>query len=119
MPRPKSTSPQTLQVMQEMILSDGPHYAYNLGKTLGLPEATVYGVLKRLAAAGYVEMCWHVPGQPLPPTFIVTPPKNPNDPYYDLPELGSGPPRKLYQITGEGWKFMRELRQRLEPSKKA
>jgi DNA-binding PadR family transcriptional regulator len=114
MPRPKMFSKQTLPVMQEMILSDGPHYAYNLAKTTGLAEATVYGILKRLAEAKYVELCWQVPGQALPPAFRITPPKNPDDPYYDLPELGSGPPRKIYQLTKEGWVFMHELRLRLE-----
>lgn len=115
MGRPKMVSKQTLRVLEEMILSDGPHYAYNLAKTLDLAEATVYGILKRLVEAEYVEFCWHVPGQPLPPSFAITPPKNLDDPYYDLPELGVGPPRKIYQLTKEGWVFMRDLRLRLTP----
>jgi PadR family transcriptional regulator PadR len=83
-------SPQTLQVLDAFL--QGPKdwkYGYDISRNTGLKSGTLYPILMRLAERKLLETSW------------------------ETAEMGK-PPRHLYRLTPDGWRFARE--HRLSPS---
>jgi PadR family transcriptional regulator PadR len=68
---------QTLRVL-DALLDHGARYGYELMKLADLRSGTLYPILRRLEAAGWVTSGWVPPDEP------GTPPRR----YYRLTELG-------------------------------
>jgi DNA-binding PadR family transcriptional regulator len=79
MARRNNSSPQT-QAVLAALLSDTQtwHYGYDLGKETSLKSGTLYPILMRLEAQGWLEAHWG-----------------------ETPQAGK-PPRHLYRLTGLG-----------------
>jgi PadR family transcriptional regulator, regulatory protein PadR len=94
----KLTGP--LERVLRVFLADAcaPRYGYDLMKAARLPSGTLYPMLARLEDQGLVTSQWEAP-----------------------PGDGSGrPPRKYYQLTGEGIRVARlELAQVPVPARRA
>ena len=71
------TTPQTLRVL-DGLLDHGDRYGYQLLRTTELATGTLYPILRRLEAAGWVTSGWV-------PSDGFTPPRR----YYRLTELGA------------------------------
>jgi DNA-binding PadR family transcriptional regulator len=79
MPRPAGDSPQTVDVLRQLVVeSETWSYGYDLSRTTGLKSGTLYPILMRLTNRGWLEARWAEPA-------------------------GAGrPPRHLYRLTAEG-----------------
>ncbi len=90
---------QTLQVLRALL--DGPtdeHYGLKISKDSGLPTGSIYPILARLEAAGWVTSAWE-----------------------DIDESAEGRRRRrYYQLTDEGAEMARRevenVQQRLSPT---
>src|SRR5215469_17027418 len=79
MARLPNTSPQTLLVLEALLEAPAAwHYGYALSRRTGLRSGTLYPLLLRLAAQGWLETCWTEPERP------------------------GRPPRHTYRLTTEG-----------------
>ena len=79
MPRPPNSSPQTLRVLAALLAApDGWVHGYALSQVTGLASGTLYPILRRLAAQGWLEGEWR-----------------------PSPEHGR-PPRQLHRLTQSG-----------------
>jgi PadR family transcriptional regulator, regulatory protein PadR len=79
-------SPQTLQVLDAFL--HGPKdwkYGYDISRNTGVKSGTLYPILIRLAERKLLETSW------------------------ETVEIGK-PPRHLYRLTADGWRFVREHR---------
>lgn len=85
MARSPNSSPHTRAVLQALLAAHpGPSYGYDLSKATGLKSGTLYPILQRLHAQGYLDAGWE-----------------------DSPHPGK-PPRHVYTLTPEGLKLARE-----------
>ena len=90
MARKTNSSPQTQAVLAVLLsATEGWHYGYDLSKETGLKSGTLYPILMRLEAQGWLEARWE-----------------------EAPQAGK-PPRHLYRLTGLG---MKEAPALLRPS---
>ncbi|ACO46477.1 PadR family transcriptional regulator [Deinococcus deserti] len=88
MPRSPNTSPHTRSVLEALLQSHpDPAYGYDLSKTTGLRSGTLYPILQRLHAQGYLEARWEESLHP------------------------GKPPRHVYTLTEQGTRLARELRE--------
>jgi PadR family transcriptional regulator, regulatory protein PadR len=76
-----------MQVLELFIMHDAPLYGRQIVRALGLEEGTVYPILHRLQASGYLQKSWAEP------------------------EPGR-PPRCYYSLRSEGIELFRSLRTR-------
>jgi DNA-binding PadR family transcriptional regulator len=84
--RPRTPSPQTVAVLQELLARPGEwRHGYELGQQVGLKAGSLYPILIRLADRGLLEAGWETPG--------------------DAP--AGRPPRHLYRLTGTGEELAR------------
>ncbi|WP_102127039.1 PadR family transcriptional regulator [Deinococcus planocerae] len=85
MARSPNSSPHTRAVLAALLSSHpGPSYGYDLSRRAGLKGGTLYPILQRLHAQGYLEAEWE-----------------------DSPHAGK-PPRHVYTLTQEGLRLARE-----------
>jgi PadR family transcriptional regulator PadR len=82
------TLPTTL-VLQA--LSFGHHYGFDVMDATGLPSGTVYPMLRRLEKEGLVRAAWEDP---------------------EIAREEQRPPRRYYEVTGEGQKVLVTARAR-------
>ncbi|HEU0075683.1 MAG TPA: PadR family transcriptional regulator [Dehalococcoidia bacterium] len=79
MARKLNSSRQTQAVIAALLGATSQwHYGYDLSKETGLKSGTLYPILMRLAAHGWLEARWE-----------------------DAPQSGK-PPRHLYKLTAQG-----------------
>ena len=79
MPGPRIT-PQTAAVLGALL--DREHaWGFEIGRATGLKAGTIYPILARLVAAGWVEDAWEDP---------------------ELGRAGGRPPRRYYRLTTTG-----------------
>lgn len=83
-PRLNLTYPTAL-VLQA--LSRGFHHGFDIMDATGLPSGTVYPILRRLDREGLVESTWEAPS---------------------IAQREQRPPRRYYEITGEGETMLAE-----------
>jgi PadR family transcriptional regulator, regulatory protein PadR len=98
LPRVKLTGP--LERVLRVFLADVParHYGYDLMKAAKLPSGTLYPMLARLQEQGLVTSEW----EPQPA------------------DASGRPPRKYYQLTGDGVRVARlELAQAAQAGRRA
>jgi PadR family transcriptional regulator, regulatory protein PadR len=94
MPRRPNTSPQTHRVLELLLESPRSwHYGYALSQLTGLKSGTLYPILMRLSAQGWLETRWAEPEQP------------------------GRPPRHTYRLTGEGARSARTTLAEAAPSR--
>jgi DNA-binding PadR family transcriptional regulator len=88
----------TALVLQALI--DGRHHGFDIMDATGLPSGTVYPILRRLDAEGYVRSRWEKDGRA---------------------RREQRPPRRYYELTSGGGTFAREaiarFRTEHEPSR--
>jgi DNA-binding PadR family transcriptional regulator len=68
-------------------LLQGHHHGFDVMDATGLPSGTVYPILRRLDALGYVRSRWEKPGEA---------------------RREQRPPRRYYELTGAGRALARE-----------
>jgi PadR family transcriptional regulator len=79
MARKLNSSRQTQAVLSALLGATSQwHYGYDLSKETGLKSGTLYPILMRLEAHGWLDARWE-----------------------DAPQSGK-PPRHLYKLTGQG-----------------
>ena len=85
MPRSPNASPHTRAVLQTLLTAHpAPSYGYDLSQATGLKSGTLYPILQRLHAGGYLAADWETSPHP------------------------GKPPRHLYTLTEEGLRLARE-----------
>lgn len=117
MPRKRHSSSETLRILSRLSLRDD-NYGWQLAKETGLPETTIYGILKRLNEDGYVTSYWDVEGVEKPtashlPSYLQ--PLEGEENGTENPRKGAA--RQCFSITREGILFTKALRQRLTKEK--
>ncbi|MDL2345490.1 PadR family transcriptional regulator [Deinococcus sp. MIMF12] len=86
MPRSPNASPPTRAVLQTLLTAHpAPSYGYDLSRVTGLKSGTLYPILQRLHAGGYLAADWETSPHP------------------------GKPPRHLYTLTAEGLRLAREV----------
>lgn len=68
-------------------LDNGYQYGFDIMDVTGLPSGTVYPALRRLEETGYVESKWEK---------------------HAIAQAAQRPPRKYYELTGEGKEALAE-----------
>lgn len=82
MPREPNTSPQTQALLQALLEQPQTwQHGYDLSKRTNLKSGTLYPILARLEANGFLESIWLEPSTP------------------------GKPPRHAYRLTAEGTSF--------------
>ncbi|KEF34147.1 MULTISPECIES: PadR family transcriptional regulator [Deinococcus] len=85
MPRSPNVSPHTRAVLQTLLTAHpAPSYGYDLSRATGLKSGTLYPILQRLHAQGYLAADWATSPHP------------------------GKPPRHIYTLTAEGLRLARE-----------
>lgn len=88
MSRTPDRSPQTVAVLCALLAEPAQwRYGYDLAKTTSLASGTLYPILARLAARGYLDRQWEADPDP------------------------GRPPRHLYRLTPDGLEFARAAHQ--------
>ncbi len=83
---PPRFSPQTVTLLQELLRFPARmRYGYELMNETGLASGTLYPILARLEALGWLESGWEPPVHP------------------------GRPPRRKYRLTGDGRAGAREM----------
>ncbi len=86
MPREPNTSPQTQNVLQTLLEQPQTwQHGYELSKRTNLKSGTLYPILARLEASGFLESTWLEPSTP------------------------GKPPRHAYRLTSDGTNFALQL----------
>ncbi|WP_216319883.1 PadR family transcriptional regulator [Deinococcus aestuarii] len=87
MVRSPNSSPHTRAVLAALLSAHpAPSYGYDLSRATELRSGTLYPILRRLHAQGYLAAEWE-----------------------DSPHAGK-PPRHVYTLTGEGLRLAREVK---------
>ncbi len=82
MPREPNTSPQTQMLLQALLeQAQTWQHGYDLSKRTNLKSGTLYPILARLEASGFLESTWFEPSTP------------------------GKPPRHAYRLTSDGTSF--------------
>lgn len=89
MARTPDSSPQTVALLVELLAEPAQwRYGYDLARATGLASGTLYPILARLSARGYLERHWETDPDP------------------------GRPPRQLYRLTPDGVELARAARAR-------
>ena len=78
MTRIRTLSPQARTILAVLAAGDGWRHGYDLARLAGVKSGTLYPLLMRLEAQGYLEAEWQQPAE------------------------GGRPPRHAYRLTAEG-----------------
>jgi PadR family transcriptional regulator, regulatory protein PadR len=85
-PREPNTSPQTQRLLQALLEQPQTwQHGYDLSKRTNLKSGTLYPILARLEASGFLESTWLEPATP------------------------GKPPRHAYRLTSDGTNFALQL----------